>query len=224
MQPIGPMFKRMLFTQWLWARVGLLPAALIGFAVPVLSVQPFNDAGLTGWWVTSLLRQLDEWSPAYPILAAATGLLLGLTAWSADHRVRHVYALSLPVPRWQFTLMRLGAGLLLLALPVVAVWLGALAASVTAVVPITLQTYPNSLGGRFLLASVMSFAVFFAIASGTSRTAGMLLGAVAVVVVAQLFLQLFGIGVDFIGPSIDAATSWPGPLEVFGGRWLLIDF
>jgi hypothetical protein len=224
MQPIGPMFKRILFTQWLWARVGLLPAALIGFAVPVLSVQPFNDPELSGAWVSFLLNQLDEWSPAYPILAAAMGLLLGLTAWSADHRVRHVYALSLPLPRWQFTLIRLGAGLLLLAVPVVTVWLGALVASAAAVVPMTLQTYPNALAGRFLIASVMSFAVFFAIASGTSRTAGMLLGVVAVVVVAQLFLQLFGVGVDFIGPIVDAFTSWPGPLEVFGGRWLLIDF
>jgi hypothetical protein len=220
----APMFKRVLFTQWLWARVGLLPAALIGFAVPVLSVQPFNDPEMGGAWIPFLLRQLDQWSPAYPVLAAAVGLLLGLTAWSADHRVRHAYALSLPVPRWRFTLMRLGAGLVLLALPVVAVWLGALIASAAALVPASLQTYPNALGARFLLASLMSFAVFFAIASGTSRTAGMLLGAVAVVVVAQLFLRLFGFGVDFIGPSVDAVTSWPGPLEVFGGRWLLIDF
>ncbi len=70
----------------------------------------------------------------------------------------------------------------------------------------------------------MAFTIFFAISAGTARTAGMLLGAIAAIGLTQLFLALFGTGVDLLGTSVDLVTSWPGPLEVFGGRWLLIDF
>ena len=123
-----------------------------------------------------------------------------------------------------FTGLRLAAGVALLALPVVFLWAGALVSSWLAAVPPTLQTYPTALAARFFLASFLAFAVFFAISSATPKTAGALLMIVVMLGLAQLFARLFGIGIDLIGPSVDMITTWPGPLDVFGGRWMLIDF
>jgi len=220
----APIFKRVLFTHWLWARLALVPLALAAFTIPVLSVQWFTDASATGFRVRFLVEQHGVWAPAYPVVAAAIGLLLGITAWSADHRAGHVYALSLPVSRFRFTYLRLVAGVTLLILPVAALWIGALISSWLAAVPPTLQAYPNALAARFFLATLLAFAVFFAISSATPRTAGVLLGLVVALGLAQLFLRLFGASVDLIGPTVDMITTWPGPLDVFGGRWMLIDF
>ena len=220
----APVFGRVLLTQWLWARIGLVPLTLAAFTIPVLSVQWFSDLSATGFRVRFLVEQHGVWAPAYPVLAAAIGLLLGITAWSADHRAGHVYALSLPVSRFRFTGLRLAAGVALLALPVVFLWAGALVSSWLAAVPPTLQTYPTALAARFFLASFLAFAVFFAISSATPKTAGALLMIVVMLGLAQLFVRLFGIGIDLIGPSVDMITTWPGPLDVFGGRWMLIDF
>lgn len=218
------MFRRVFFTQWYWARLGLLPVTVAAFTIPVLSVQSFSDASATSWQLRFLLSQESTWSSAYPLMAASLGLLLGLTAWSADHRAGHVYALSLPVERWRFTLFRAVAGLVLLILPVAALWLGSLVAGAAAQVPVELNVYPHSLAARFLLASLLAFAVFFAVASGTARTAGAILLVVVGVGLLELFSGLFGLGIDVIGPVLDSMREWPGPLEVFGGRWVLIDY
>ena len=34
------MFKVMLMVQWKWTRLLLLPAVVVGFALPILSVRP----------------------------------------------------------------------------------------------------------------------------------------------------------------------------------------
>ena len=92
------------------------------------------------------------------------------------------------------------------------------------VTTVELNVYPHSLAARFLLASLLAFAVFFAVASGTARTAGAILLVVVGVGLLELFSGLFGLGIDVIGPVLDSMREWPGPLEVFGGRWVLIDY
>src|SRR5205823_857995 len=108
----------------------------------------------------------------YPVLAAALGLLVAIATWAPDHRGRHVHALSLPLPRWRYVLLRFGAGATLLAAPIVAVSAGALLATWSATIPAGLQGYPGALAIRFALAVLVAYAVFFAVSAGTARTAG----------------------------------------------------
>jgi hypothetical protein len=134
-----------------------------------------------------------------------------------------VYALSLPLPRWHYALLRFTAGAVLMAAPIVALWIGALLATATAQIPPGLQAYPNALALRFALAALTAYAVFFAISSGTTRTAGYVLSIIAALFVAQLLLGAAGLSENIIHVLFDRVITWPGPLEIFTGRWMLID-
>jgi hypothetical protein len=215
---------QVLSSQWHWSRWGLIPATVGAFTIPVMAVQGFNDAGASGFQINLLLLIAANWAPAYPLLAAGAGMLLGLTAWSADHRGRHVYARSLPISRMQFVFLRYAAGLVLLLAPVVGLWLGAVVSSISVDLPIVLRTYPHSLALRFLLAGVLSYTIFFAVASSTSRVAGAILVIIVAAVALQFFSKLFGLDVDVASAVGSASMSWPGPFEIFGGRWMLVDF
>jgi len=216
-------FRTMLFTQWTWARNPLLVGTLAAFAIPVISVHTGDLASVDGFTVRTYLETLQTVGIAYPILAGVLGLVLALTAWGPDHRGRHVYALTLPLPRWQYALLRYTAGLTLLALPVIALWVAALVASATVRLPVGLSTYPTALATRFALAAVVAYSAFSAISAGTSRTAAYILGALMVLLVFQLTLTLADTGVDVVSPTFEAIFIWPGPLAVFSGRWMLVD-
>jgi hypothetical protein len=136
-------FRQILFTQWKWAGIGVVVAGVAAFALPILTVQQAGVADPTWLDARALLPVLEEWSRAYPALAMAIGLLLGTTAWSRDHRNQHVYALSLPLPRWHYVLLRYGAGLVLLGVPAVTLWLGSVLSASMASVPPGLQAYPS---------------------------------------------------------------------------------
>ena len=217
------MFRTILFTQWTWARSLLLVCTLAAFAIPVVSVHSGDLTGVDSYSVRTYLISLQGMGVAYPVLAGILGLVLAVTAWGPDHRGRHVYALTLPIPRWRYALLRFSAGLVLLALPVVALWISALIASATAKLPVGLTTYPSGLAARFALAAVVSYAVFSAVSAGTSRTAAYILGAIAVLLVTQLMFAFTGSEIDVITPALNAIFIWPGPLAVFSGRWMLID-
>lgn len=217
------MFRMILFTQWKWSRLAVLLGVLAAFLLPILSVQQAGDPHRTDWEARMLLNSIQSWSVLYPALAAALGLVLALTAWSADHRGRHVYALSLPIPRWHYALQRFGAGVLLLAAPAVALLVGALLAAATANIPPGLQAYPVALAARFALALVVGYAVFFAISAGTTRTAGYVLSMVAAIVVVQVLASAAGLDLHLIPSLGERVVLWPGPLEIFSGRWMLID-
>src|SRR5256885_11169284 len=149
-----------------------------GFAIPLLSVQgAAQDRG--AMQTQELLRAVQSWRSVYPLLAAALGLLIAIAAWAADHRGRHIHALTLPLPRWQYVTLRFGAGLALLTPPIAAVLIGALLGTVMATLPPGLQAYPIALTLRFALAVFVAFAVFFAVSAGTARAAGGILGGVA---------------------------------------------
>jgi hypothetical protein len=213
------MFKVILMSQWKWTRLLLLPAVVVAFALPVLSVR-HADISRPSWEV---IRTSAEWSVWFAALAAAIGLLVGTAAWVSDHRGGHVYALSLPVERWRYVLLRYGSGALLLVAPTLVLWIGSLVATASVDLQVGLRAYPNALAIRFALAVLVSYSVFFAVSSATSRTAGYILTVIGGVVVAQLLLTAAGANVELVDPLIHGITSWPGPLEVFTGRWLLID-
>jgi len=216
------MFRSILYTQWKWARVALLVIAVAAVAVPVGSVRAIGGVVISTS-VGDALNTMRVWSVLYVLLAALAGLILAISAWAADQRGHHVYALSLPVPRWHYVLLRFAAGLALLLVPALLVWLGALIASAIVVLPAGLATYPGALALRWLLAAFVAYALFFAISSGTARTAGLVLGVIAGIVAADLMLALMDQPAVVIEFVVSKFFEWPGVFEVFTGRWMLID-
>ena len=69
----------------------------------------------------------------------------------------------------------------------------------------------------------MAFSVFFAISAGTTRTAGYVLGGLLALVAAQTVLFAFGVDFSLVDDVLTLMLEWPGPFDVFGGRWMLID-
>lgn len=213
------MFRVILYTQWKWTRLALLPGVVIAFSLPILSVQGAGESTVASW----VLQSVRGWAVWFPALAAALGLLVAVTAWREDHRGGHVYALSLPIERWRYALLRFAAGAVLLAAPILALWMGSLIATAAASIPPTLRAYPNALALRFALSALVAYGVFFAISAGTARTAAYVLGAVAVLIAFDVLLKAAGWEVSIAGEVMAWLTRAPGPLTVFTGRWMLID-
>jgi hypothetical protein len=234
------MFRQILFVTWKATRFGMIPFIMAAFGLPLLSVQgvrhaaaagvPLEDGRITTG--AEVLEWVTEWSHLYPALALALGAVLALLVWNWDHRGTHVYPLSLPLPRWKYVLLKMGAGGVLLLIPVGVLWLGSLLAVSTVEIPDGLRAYPTAITFRFLLATLIAFAVFFALAAGTIRTAVILL----IVWIALVFLgegvpPILGGLLDmprlsrfhFLDWILNTSMSWPGPFEVFAGNWLLID-
>lgn len=214
------MFKALMTVQWKWSKGAALLATICGFAIPMASVQTSMPEYMGPG---SVVARMQEFGIAYALLAAGVGLAFALLAWSSDHKGRHVYALSLPIDRSRYAAMRFAAGALFLLLPALGVLLGCLLAIALMHVPAGLHAYPLSLALRFLLASAVSFSIFFAVAASTPKAAGMILGGFASILVVAFVLSLTSIQFDLLGYSRDFLFTEPGPLSVFTGRWMLID-
>jgi hypothetical protein len=217
------MFREILRTQWKWSAWAVVLVTIASFVLPVLTVQ---DAGLVdpeALDVVAMMVRVEIVGTFYPILAQAAGIAMALLIWAPDHRGNHVYALSLPVPRWRYTLLRLAAGAVLLAPAVLALWIGALVATGVSTIPVGLHAYPATIAVRFAVALLLAYALFFALASGTMRTTVILLGIVPVALLTlNAFLVLVG------GPNLLVATarwigSLPGPFRLMFDAWLLIN-
>jgi hypothetical protein len=217
------MFRVILYGQWKWSRLIVVVGTIAAFALPIISVQGATGGDASPLHAQELLRAVQSWGTLYPVLAATLGLLVAIATWAADHRGRHVHALTLPVPRWRYVLLRFGAGTTLLAAPILAVLVGALLATATATIPSGLQGYPVALALRFAVAVLVAFAIFFAISAGTARTAGIILGTMAALVVVQVLASLANIPINLVDVLQLVVLNWPGPLAVFTGRWMLVD-
>jgi len=217
------MFRVILYGQWKWTRIIVVLGAVAGFALPVLSVQGASSDVSSALKPGELLGAMQSWGVLYPVLAAAIGLVVAITTWAPDHRGRHVLALSLPLPRWRYVLLRFSAGLVLLVPTMLGVLVGALLASTTATLPPGLEAYPIALAVRFAFATAVAYAVFFAVSAGTTKTAGIILAAIGAFIVVQVVASAAGIQLDLMGPLQVTVLNWPGPLAIFTGRWMLID-
>lgn len=217
------MFRVVLYGQWKWSRIVVVLGTIAGFALPILSVQGATSDPTSALKPGELLTVVQAWGVLYPILAATIGLLVAIATWAPDHRGRHVLALSLPLPRWRYVLLRFTAGLVLLVPAMLGVCAGALLASATATLPPGLEAYPVALAVRFAFAAAVAYAVFFAVSAGTTRTAGIILGIIGAVIVAQILAGAAGIQIDLTSPLQAVILNWPGPLAIFTGRWMLID-
>lgn len=212
------MFPAILRTQWKGSRTLVLLATLVGFALPLGSLSSARDALNP----TQFIGAMQQWAGGYAILAAGLGLLIAMAAWQPDHAGRHVYALSLPVSRARYTLMRMGAGAALMVPPVLAVLLGALIVAASDI-PNGLHAYPLALALRFAFAAAVAYAIFFAIASSTPQTAGVILGVIAAVIFTQYLMSIMGSKQDILEPIVRFIFVKPGLLSIFTGRWMLVD-
>ena len=217
------MFRVILYSQWKWSRLIVVVGTVAAFALPVISMQGATASARGPLQTQDLLRAVQSWGTLYPVLAAALGLLVAIATWAADHRGRHIHALTLPIPRWRYVLLRFGAGVTLLAGPVLAVLLGAVLATAMATIPPGLQGYPIALALRFAIAVLVAYAVFFAISAGTARTAGVILGAIGALVLIQILANLANVELDLLAVLQLVVLNWPGPFAVFTGRWMLVD-
>ena len=229
------MFQQLLFVHWKGVRFGLLPLLLIAFGLPLLMVQGLvsnsQDPEMVSLVAQGMLRSIRAWAPLFPLLASLTGITLALSAWTWDHRREHVYPLSLPLARWHYILLKMGAGAVLLAIPCFAFWLGALLATSSLDIPEGLRAYPSAVAARFLITALVLYALLFAMAAGTLRTTvWVLLGFVVLLVsggalagfLGETFLPGFQ-NVNLMGWLLDRLLHWPGPFEVITGSWMLID-
>src|SRR5881628_1262318 len=217
------MFRVMLYSQWKWCRLIVVLGSVAGFALPIVSLQGAARADSSPLQAGELLQAVQSWGTLYPVLATTLGLLVAIATWAPDHRGRHIHALSLPLPRWRYVLLRFAAGVTVLAGPIVAVLLGAVLATALATIPPGLQGYPLALALRFALALLVAYAVFFAVSAGTTRTAGIILGLIGGVILVQIIAGVANIDLDLFGRVQVLVLNWPGPLAIFTGRWMLID-
>ncbi len=218
------MFKVILQTQWTWSRMFVLLGVVLAFLLPVLTVQRIGIGDASdSFAVGGVLSSVENWSVWYSALAAGLGLLVATNTWAADHRGKHVYALSLPIPRWHYVLLRFGAGALMLLAPALAIWVSSMVATAATEIPESLRVYPHALSVRFALAMLVAYSMFFAISAGTARAAGFVLVAIGGILAAGVLLSAAGSTIDMSGMVADRLLLWPGPLEVFTGPWMLID-
>lgn len=227
------MYQPMLFVHWKQVRLVLIPFVLAAFALPLLVVQGLGatpGADEPSMMAYRIVAEYQVWLPFFPLLAFATGITLALSAWNWDHQQGHVYALSLPLARWEYAMLKMGAGAALALIPAAALWLGAHVAAASVSLPEGLQAYPNQLAMRFFLAILLSYAFLFALAAGTIKTTVWLLsGAVVFFVVGgavneglAYYFEVFE-HVNVVEEALKLLVEAPGPFEVFTGNWRLID-
>ncbi|HZH41246.1 MAG TPA: hypothetical protein VFD85_09560 [Gemmatimonadales bacterium] len=216
------MFRAILYQQWKWTRLIVCLGTVAAFAIPIFSLSS-STAAMDHKMAAAFLGHVQGWGVFYPVLAGTLGVLVAIALWTPDHRGRHVYSLALPIPRWRYVALRYLAGLTLLAAPVAALAAGALIASATASFPVGLHPYPVGLAIRFTLALLVAFTLFFAVSSGTARTAATILGSVAALVVIQVLMSAAGSQLNILMPIANALLTAPGPFAIFTGRWMLID-
>lgn len=227
------MVQPMLFLHWKQVRFALLPLALAAYALPLLAVQGLGSVpGLQGPGLEAyrIVHTYAVWLPAFPLLAAGIGVTLALSSWNWDHQLGHVYALSLPISRWRYAARKMAAGAVLALMPAAALWAGAHVAVASITLPAGLHAYPDQLAIRFLAATLVAYALLFAMAAGTIRTTLWVLAGVAGLLVVDV------VATEWLFPWMGILrdhnlATWlyhllsttPGPFQVFTGNWTLID-
>lgn len=217
-------FKRVLFAQWLWARLALVVLAVVGFGIPLASV--FYGADLDGAAVSRVgewLVAADRVAGVLPYFALLAGVLVGVLAWTPDIAGKHVYALVLPVSRAYFVTLRFAAGALLTLIPAAAFFVGAAIASLVVSLPPGVHAHPVEVAARFWLATLTVYAIIFAVSSTSRRGQIAIIGVIGGAVLVDLLLLTLSANFSVTAEAFAFLTNWPGPLAILTGRWALFD-
>lgn len=215
------MFRAVLWTQWKWSRDVLLIFTAAAAAVPVYGVGFMTGQVLTEMDIRDILSRMELSGILFGFLAFFIGALMAGGAWNGDSEGKYVYAMSLPVPRWHFVLLRFGAGALLVVGASVVVWLAALITTSVAPIPSQLHAYPTALGVRFLLAALLGYSLIFALLVKGKGPVMILLGVLAVALTIAIMLE--SERVEAARPFVDLMIGSRGIFGVFYGSWMLID-
>ncbi len=206
------MYRQMLLAQWRASRQVVLTFVVLAFATPLMTVYFGASSGADMSQVRGWLYGAERVGGLIPILALFIGVFFGVAAWAPDHVGRHVYALSLPLPRWQFVLLRYASAGALLGAPILALGLGALAATVAVTLPPGIHAYPVALTVRFGLATSLCFSIFFSIAIATRRAVLIVLGVLGGALLADLLYNTLVPGSFSLTISLfQSPVTWPGP-------------
>ena len=166
-------------------------------------------------------------SATVAVLAAAIatlmGFLLAVRPYMLDMRAQHTYALSLPVPREEYALLRVWSGLALLLLPTAGFLIGALVAAQASPASNMLHAYPIGLTLRFLLAAAFSFALGFGIQYGLGRKAARWIVIVALTIGGVEIAGQLLFHDSLTAPLWDLLANDASPLRIFATRWNLFD-
>src|SRR6187549_2902040 len=123
------MLREMINLHWKAGRWAVLLLVPVCFGLPLL-VSRFAaesaDSLESSFRAASMINGSQVWAPMFPLIAALSGIAIALTAWTWDHRGNHIYSLSLPLPRWEYAVLKFIAGVVMLALPIVGLFAGAL--------------------------------------------------------------------------------------------------
>lgn len=217
------MFRALLYQHWKSIRLPLFVLVVGAFALPLVTALASTWDNLFGSSANAALYIGASLGNVYPLLAAAAGLLVAMSAWSADHRGGHVYAMTLPIHRSRYATLRFGVGITLLMAPIAALTLGSVSATLVAPIPEGLTAYPAALGVRFGLAALVAYAMIFAISAGTPKAAGYVILALVALPLIQVLLGVVGSDINILKPIAVFLFDTPGPFDIFGGRWMLID-
>jgi hypothetical protein len=219
------MFRAILYTQWKWTRPAVLLAVLIAGYIPVAALRAMPYKTADTYYIPALYRDIAAASTYYQWLALFVAVIVAISAWQADGHRQHVYALSLPVPRWQFVLMRFGAGAALLGVVAAAVGLFGGVAAAIAPLPPMLHAYPFGLAVRFWLGSLIPFGLVFSLLVSNPRRVRLVVAGAATFIVVDMALAAMGL-IDkpvVIGTFFDAIYADRGPLAAFLSKWMLVD-
>jgi hypothetical protein len=132
-----------------------------------------------------------------------------------------VYALSLPIPRWHYALVRLAAAFLLVLPALVGFALSATIVAAAIELPPGLHSYPLPLVVRFCAVTIVAFSLFFAIASGSRKSSGWGILALVSVIILDVAYQTTS-GSDY-SPLFNLLLGTHSPLSFFFGQWSLVD-
>lgn len=225
------MFKQIMLLNWKVSKFALamLIPLCIGLPIMLLRLSSEYTLQMSAMPALDMLRVADRWARAFPLLAGAAGCTIALCVWAWDHKTNHVYALSLPIERWRYALLKLVSGVALLALLFAAMLVGSVIAVSITDLPTGIRGYPLALSIRFLFAALITYAITFAFAAGTMKTTIRVFVIMFVIFIGGGLLT--GVVGDAIGRPVsspiallhEALSTWPGPFNVFGGSWMLID-
>jgi hypothetical protein len=215
------MFSQSLYVQWKWNRdfLGFYTAAAFAAPLVILWVA-LPQLGLTSG--RELVSVGGVVGAATAVIAVLAGLTVAWQGYGIDERVGHIYALSLPITRSRLLAIRAGTAAIMLFLPSLGVWVGAMLAAGQVELPPSLHTYAGSLAVKALLASWLAHACVFALRYCARRSAKVVL-AVLVLSAGTLALSSGVAPGGVVTRAADFLISNPGPFGVLFGRWTLID-
>ena len=217
------MFVQILRTHWAWTRTILLGFAVLAFMLPVF-IWRLASSQLEG--APSALVLMEGFAAIGPVIASAAiigAFALAAYPWGIDHETKHVYPLSLPITWTRYVSLRYAAGGILLLIPAIALWLGAIFAVSLVDLPAVLNAYPGTLALRFLIAMLLAYSATFALQYLGGKSAALS----ALILLLAVAIPLFVLSALEQVRILDAITrmliNWPGPLAIFAEPWKLID-